>query len=138
MESRQRGPIPELPRKSGPIEGHVGQVHPLHIALPEDEHILGPDGSGVEAPRPIKIVVPRGDDHRGGDAPQSGGQSLGGLPVGLSGIQKVPGQHHQIGPPLNGGVRQLVQQQPLLRPSLPGLLQPQSGEGRVQMKVGGV
>ena len=83
-------------------------------------------------------MVARGDGHRGGDAAQSGGQSLGGLPVSLGRVQQVSGQEHQIGPSLDGGVGQGVQQKPLFAASLPGLFGGEGGKRGVQMEVGGV
>ena len=83
-------------------------------------------------------MVAWGDGHRGGDPAQGGGQGLGGLPVGLPGVQQIAGEKDQVGPPLDGGVGQPVQQLPLFPPALPGLLRRQSGKGGVQVEVGGM
>ena len=113
----------------------AGQLHPLHRHGGKDMYVVRPRRAGVHRTGAVAVMVARGDEHRGGDAPQGPGQGLYGLLVGLAAVQQVSGEQHHVRPPLLRQPGQPVQQLPLLGPAGPGLVRGQGGKRGVQVEI---
>ena len=138
-EAGQQGPLAHRGGEGPAVDraAQAGELHPLH-APGEDADVVRPADRGVRGGGGPEVVVARGDEHRDVQAAQGPGQGLGSLVKGGAAVEQVAGQQQQVGPPVPGQVGQPVQQLPLLRPALGGLVLRQGTEGGVQMEVGRV